>query len=91
MKKLDFVKLCAAKCNLSQKDMKEVLVGVGEAIVEAMKTEDGVTPFAGMKFYTVHKDARTGRNPQNGEPLVIPAKEAPKVKFGASVKEAVNA
>lgn len=91
MKKLDFVKLCAAKCNLSQKDMKEVLVGVGEAIVEAMKTEDGVTPFAGMKFYTVHKDARTGRNPQTGEAIAIPAKDAPKVRFGVAVKEAVNA
>ena len=90
MKKSDFIKMCAAKANLSQRDMKEVLVAVGEAIVEAMKDEDGVAPFTGMKFYTEFKESHEGRNPMTGEAITIPAKYRPKVRFGAAVKDFVN-
>lgn len=90
MTRTDFVKVCAERCGISQKLMKEILVDVGNVIVENMKDENGVTPFQGMKFYAVHKDARTGRNPQNGEPIEIVAKYQPKIKFGAAVKNAIN-
>ena len=91
MKKVDFIKMCAAKANLSQKDMKEVLVAVGEAIVEAMKDEDGVSPFTGMKFSAEYKEPHDGRNPLTGESIRVPGKYRPKVKFGAYVKNAINA
>ena len=41
-------------------------------------------------FTVVEKAERTGRNPQTGESLIIPAHIEPKCKFGKDVKEAVN-
>lgn len=90
MKKQEFVKVCAEKANLSQKDMREVLAAIGEVIVEAMKDEDGVTPFCGMKFSVEYRDAHVGRNPSTGEAIQIAGKYRPKVKFGNTVKDAVN-
>ncbi len=90
MNRTDFAKICAERCGVTQKLMKNILAEVGTLITENMKDEDGVTPFQGMKFYAVHKDARMGRNPQNGEPIEIAAKYQPKIKFGATVKNAIN-
>ena len=90
MKKVDFIKEFAAKAELSLKDAKEVVQVMGDLIVEHMKDEDGVSPFSGMKFVATYKDARTARNPQTGESMKVPAKYAPRVRFGKAVKEAIN-
>ena len=90
MTKTEFMKKCAEDAGMSQKDMREVLEIIGSNIVAHMKDEDGVTPFNGIKFTTVYKEARTGRNPMTGEPLAIAAKTSPKVKFGKAVKEGIN-
>lgn len=90
MTRTDFVKVCAERCGISQKLMKEILVDVGNVIVENIKDEHGVTPFQGMKFFAVYKNARKGRNPQSGESIEIAAKYQPKVRFGANVKDAIN-
>ena len=45
----------------------------------------------GVTLYSVHKDARTARNPRTGETVMVDAKNAVKCKFGKSIKEAVNA
>jgi len=90
MKKTEFIKLIAEKTGMSQKDSKEVLEIIGAEIVKHMKDEDGVTPFAGMKFTSAYADKRQGRNPQTGETIVIPGRFQPKVKFGTPVKDALN-
>ena len=87
MKKIDFIKLFAEKANITQKDAREISAAYWDAIFEAMKDEDGVSPVQGVKFVTVHKDSRTARNPLTGESIVVPEKDVPKVKFGASVKD----
>ena len=91
MTKIEFVKKCAEEAELSQKKIKEVLASIGDNIVGCMKDEDGVTPFPGMKFSAVYKEARTGRNPSTGETISIPAKYHAKAKFGVAVKNALNA
>lgn len=90
MKKIDFVREFAANADLSMKDAKEIMQVMGDTIVAHMKDEDGVCPFAGMKFVAVYKDARKTRNPQTGEMMTVPAKYAPRVRFGKAVKEAIN-
>lgn len=87
---MEFIREVAEKAGLSQKDTREVLEIIGNVIVAHMKDEDGVTPFAGMKFSCVHKDERAGRNPRTGEALVIPSRFQPRVKFGVAVKNVVN-
>ena len=91
MDKQSFIKKCAERAGLSQKDMREVLTVVGDCIVECMKDEDGITPFSGMKFVSVLKEARIARNPRTGEDVEVPAKYMPKIRFGAHVKTALNA
>jgi DNA-binding protein HU-beta len=41
-------------------------------------------------FYRASRKATTGRNPQTGEPLQIPAAKLPKFRAGKKFKEEVN-
>ena len=41
-------------------------------------------------FSTRARDARTGRNPRTGEPMVIKASTQPKFKAGKGLKDSVN-
>jgi len=41
-------------------------------------------------FLVRERDARVGRNPQNGEEIEIPATKAPAFKAGKQLKEAVK-
>ena len=90
MNRTEFISETAAKTGMTKKDTKEVLDLIMEVIVEHMKDEDGVTPWQGIKFTADYKEARTARNPRTGEAVKVPAKYAPKVKFGKAVKEAIN-
>lgn len=91
MKRIDFIREFAKEAGLSQKDAKEITEVMFDIIIKNMKDADGVSPVTGIKFTTVHKDARTARNPVTGGTVDVPAKDMPKVKFGASVKDALNA
>ena len=42
-------------------------------------------------FETSERAARTGRNPQTGAEMTIPASKAPKFKAGKALKDMVNA
>ena len=42
-------------------------------------------------FAASNRDARTGRNPQTGEAIDIPAKRVVKFKAGSTLADAVNA
>ena len=47
---------------------------------------------AGFGTFEVSERAeRTGRNPQSGKEMVIPASKAPKFKAGKALKDMVNA
>ena len=41
-------------------------------------------------FEARHRDARTARNPQTGEPVEVPAHFVPAVRFGKPMKELVK-
>ncbi|HIJ93096.1 MAG TPA: hypothetical protein HPP84_06880 [Rhodospirillaceae bacterium] len=44
----------------------------------------------GSSFVVVDRNARTGRNPQTGKAISIPASRQPKFKPGKGLKDAVN-
>lgn len=90
MKKKDFIKKCAEQSGITQQKFKDILDAMGEAIVEGMRDEDGISPWKGIKFVSVYRNERTTRNPSTGEPITVPAQYVPKVKFSKVVKEAVN-
>ncbi len=91
MTKYELVKEFKERAGLnSQKDAKEIMEALGEVIISHMKDKDGVTPWTGVKFYAVHKDAHVGRNPATNETIEIEAKYQPKVRFGSTVRSAIN-
>ncbi len=89
MNRSEFIKVFAERANLTQKDAREVTKAMFEVITENMKSEGGVSPAEGYRFYTVHKEAREARNPQTGEMIPVPEKDVPKVKFSQSFKAAI--
>lgn len=50
------------------------------------KGKDSLTIPGFLKFEQTHRAARTGRNPQTGETIQVPAANAAKVSAGAKLK-----
>ena len=63
---------------------------VFEAVGEALANGEEVRIAGFGTFGTRNRPARTGRNPQTGESLSIPASTAPAFKPGKTLKDAVN-
>ena len=74
----------------TKKEAQEAVDCVFSAIERALQKNDTVT-LAGFGTFRVDKrKARTGRNPQTGEPINIKARNVPKFVPGKSLKEIVN-
>lgn len=79
---LDRVLKECAHDNLSKRDVKIVTKCVFEQMAEALRSE-GEFSFPDFgKFKVTERAARTGRNPQTGQAIDIPAKAV--VKFNAA-------
>lgn len=71
-------------------DMTAVVDGLTEIVQEHLAHGKEVTLPGIGKFSVTERAARSGRNPQTGEELEIPASKAPKFKASKALKEAVN-
>jgi DNA-binding protein HU-beta len=60
------------------------------AIEKALKGGDRVQVTGFGTFEVRARSARTGRNPRTGEPVQIPASNAPAFKASKGLKDAVN-
>ena len=60
------------------------------SVANALKKGEKVQLVGFGSFGTVKRAARTGRNPQTGATVQIPASVAPKFKAGKALKDAVN-
>lgn len=87
----EFVKLIASATGYTQKDVKAVLDAAQTVAYDVMAKEDEVKIFNGLTLGGIHKDATTARNPMTGDTVEVPAKTAPKAKFGKFVKDYINA
>jgi len=90
MTKQDLIKAVATASSLTQADVEKVLNTLPIVASQQLKAgEEVILPGIG-KLKAVHKEARTGRNPQNGEAVEIAAKTV--VKFAAvkAFKDALN-
>lgn len=61
-----------------------------KAIQDAVVAGEKVQLVGFGTFETAERAARTGRNPQTGETLAIPASKSPKFKAGKAFKDAVK-
>lgn len=91
MTKNELIDRIAEKAEITKKDAGEALNAIVNVIADTLVDGENVQ-LAGFGTFEVREmAARTGRNPQTGEAIEIPASN--KVAFKASkvLKEAVNA
>ena len=60
------------------------------AVTKALKKKDDVRLVGFGTFYTVKRNATTGRNPRTGAAIKIAAATQPKFKAGKGLKDSVN-
>lgn len=70
-------------------EVKAVLDSARELILATINDDD-VRLFRDLVISKTMKSEKSGRNPQTGEKIVIPAHGSPKAKFGKAFKEAVK-
>lgn len=89
MTRQDYITEVAERANLPKKVIKAALEAMQATVVDHI-TEEEIPVLDGLRVTVSTRAARTGRNPQTGEAMEIPAKVVPKAKFGKALKVAVE-
>ncbi|MBN2647333.1 MAG: HU family DNA-binding protein [Thiotrichales bacterium] len=90
MNKSELIGAIAEGSGLTKADAGKALDATVTAITEALSKGDSVAVLGFGTFAVGERAARTGRNPQTGKEMEIPAAKVPKFKPGKSLKDAVN-
>lgn len=90
MNKSELIDAIATSADLPKAAAGRALDAVVESITDALKKEDSVSLVGFGTFAVKARAARTGRNPQTGEPINIAAAKVPSFKAGKALKDAVN-
>lgn len=91
MNKTELVAEVAEQVGLTKKDAAAAVTAVTDIIMDEVANGGEVALVGFGTFKSGERAARTGRNPQNGEEIQIPAATVPKFKAGKAFKDAVNA
>ena len=75
---------------MSKKDAEAALKAFTDVIAEELKKGEKIQLVGFGTFEVSERAARTGRNPQTGEEMTIPASKAPKFKAGKALKDLMN-
>ena len=90
MNKTELIAAVAEKSGLSKKDSEKAVNAAFDAITAALVAGDKVQLVGFGTFEVKERAARTGKNPQTGAVVEIPASKAPAFKAGKALKDAVN-
>lgn len=90
MNKAELIDAMASGANLSKADAKKALDAFTEATSGALKSGDRVALVGFGSFSVSTRAARTGRNPQTGKEINIPAKKVVKFKAGADLSKMIK-
>jgi len=90
MNKAQLIEAMANKAGLTKADAKKALDAFIETTSEALKGEDRVALIGFGSFSVSTRVARTGRNPQTGKPIDIPAKKVIKFKAGSELVDVIQ-
>ena len=90
MNKNDLVNQVSDNTGLSKSDSAKAVDSVLDTITDTLKS-GGVVRLVGFGTFLVSKrKATTGRNPQTGAAINIPAANVPKFRPGKALKESLN-
>lgn len=90
MNKAELIDAAAESSGLAKADMQRALDSVLDQITQAVKKGEKVALTGFGNFELRERAARTGRNPQTGAEMQVPASKAPAFKPGKAFKDAVN-
>ncbi len=89
MNKAELVEAMASGAGLSKAQANDALDALTDTVTKTLKKGDRVTLVGFGTFSTSDRAARTGRNPQTGEPIKIKAKRVVKFKPGKELSDKV--
>lgn len=90
MKKVELVEKVATNAGLTKADALRAIDATFDAITEALKKGDKLSLIGFGTFGVSRREGRTGRNPQTGAAVEIPARNAVTFKAGNQLKKSVN-
>lgn len=90
MTKTNLIEELATRADLTKRAASDALDAVIDIVSEALSRGEKVTITGFGTFLVRHRAARTGRNPQTGAPLHIPALDTPAFRAGSGLKEAIR-
>ncbi|QIZ84243.1 HU family DNA-binding protein [Bermanella marisrubri] len=90
MNKSELIDAIAASADIPKAAAGRALDATVDAITNALKEGDQVVLVGFGTFAVKERAARTGRNPQTGQPIEIAAAKVPGFKPGKALKDAVN-
>ena len=90
MNRTELIKAVAASTGMTIKDATTAVDATLSTIVSTVAAGEKVSILGFGTFEKKHRDARTGRNPLNGEAVEIKAMDIPTFKAGKEFKDKVN-
>lgn len=90
MNKAELITKISEKADVSKAVAEKLLNATLASIHEGLSNGENLTLVGFGTFSVVNRAARTGRNPQTGKSINIPAKNVVKFKPGKNLSEAVN-
>ncbi len=90
MNKGQLVEQMATGAGISKAAAERALNAFMDAVMDAVASGDKVTLVGFGTFYVTKRKARTGRNPQTGKKMKIPAKKVVKFRPGSRLSEAAK-
>lgn len=90
MNKAQLIDAMAAGAGLTKADAKKALDAFVSSTSDALKGGDRVALVGFGSFSVSERGKRTGRNPQTGKEITIPAKKVIKFKAGAELADLVS-
>jgi DNA-binding protein HU-beta len=88
--KAELIEAIAAAADIPKAAAGRALDAMVDSVADALKKGDQVVLVGFGTFSVKDRAARTGRNPQTGEPIQIAAARIPSFKAGKALKDAVN-
>ncbi|RDB43015.1 HU family DNA-binding protein [Halomonas sp. DQ26W] len=90
MNKSELIEAIAASADIPKAAATRALDAMVDTVTESLKSGETVSLVGFGTFSVKERAARTGRNPQTGEPIQISAAKVPNFKAGKALKDSVN-
>nr|WP_298249047.1 HU family DNA-binding protein [uncultured Halomonas sp.] len=90
MNKSELIEAIAASADIPKASAARALDAMVDSVTDSLKNGDSVSLVGFGTFHVKERAARTGRNPQTGQPIEIKAAKVPGFKAGKALKDSVN-